>query len=63
MGTDTTPPDADPPRADTTVAWSPRPFDGLRKAVANDNTNGAPRPEQVPEPSPGSIIRPVPGAT
>ena len=57
MGTDTTPSDPELPEPDDTAR--PRETsERLRKAVANDNTNGAPRPRQAPDPSPDAIVRP-----
>ena len=60
MGTDTTPPDIEPTRRNGTKAPPPQPSDRVRKAVANDNTNGAPRPQQAPDPSSDAIVLPIP---
>ena len=59
MGTDTTPPDLEPTHVDNQDAPPRQPSDRVRKAVANDNTNGAPRPQQAPDPSPDAIVLPT----
>lgn len=56
MGTDTTPPDIEPSDLDDEIARRRQPSDRVRKAIANDNTNAAPRPRHVPDPSPDTRV-------
>lgn len=59
MGTDPTPPDLEPSQADNADLTPRHPSERLRKAVANENTNGAPRPQQSPDPLPDAIVFPT----
>ena len=59
MGTDTTPPDPGTPSPDDTMARIRQLMDRVRKAVANDNTNGPPRSPQTTGPSPGITVLPI----
>ncbi|EYD71501.1 hypothetical protein Rumeso_04902 [Rubellimicrobium mesophilum DSM 19309] len=56
MGTDTTPPDIEPSDLDDENARRRQPSERVRKAVVNDNTNGAPRLQHTPDPSPDGIV-------